>query len=347
MTTLAFLVLVLILYLYLLGRLFPLPISADEIHFAENNAGFRLALYRYRPPNLTPGREPLILCHGLASNRHFLDYNEHYSLARYLRHMGFDCFVVELRGRGLSLPRHGRRLSWDWCFDDYVRDDLPAIIATVKQLTQSPKVLWLGHSMGGMVMFAYLGTQEQESIRAFVAMGSPGAFSSRYLPAWARGLGRAVLQTFSWTPLRLLARLIAPLAYLLPVEAYGLPKEVVAGYLSHGLANTCNRELLQFLDWIENETFRSDDYSIDYLSRLKDVTTPFLAVLGAKDWIATPRMCRAAFAAFASPDKQLLMLGRKYGQAQEYDHMALVLGLRAPEEVFPQVRDWLRAHASA
>ena len=347
MTSFACLVLVLILYLYLLGRLFPLPHQADEILFAENKAGFRLALYRYRPARLTPGREPLILCHGLASNRHFLDYNNRYSLARYLCRQGFDCFVVELRGRGLSQPKTGRRLTWAWCFDDYVQSDLPAIIARVQQLTGSPQVLWLGHSMGGMVMYAFLGTQEQQSIRAFVAMGSPGTFHYRFWPAWARRLGRAVLQTFPFTPLRLPTRLLAPLAYLLPVEAYGLGKEVLAGYLCHGLANSSNRELLQFLDWIDHETFRSDDYSIDYLARLRDVTTPFLAVVGDKDWIATPRMCRAAFDAIASPDKQLLMLGRQFGHGQEYDHMALVLGLRAPEEVFPPVRDWLIAHASA
>ncbi len=347
MTTLAFWVLLLILYLYVLGRLYPLPLRADEIHFAENDAGFRLALYRFRPRRPVPGREPLILCHGLASNRHFLDYDDQHSLARYLRDQGFDCWVAELRGRGLSQPRRGGRVPWGWRFDDYIRDDLPALIARVKELTASPQVFWLGHSMGGMVMYAYLGTREQESIKGFVALGSPGIFHYFYYPAWGRRLSRLLLQTFSFTPLRLLARLIAPLAYLLPGEAFGLQKSVVAGYLVHGVANTSNPELLQFLDWIENETFRSADHGKNYCQELKQVTTPFLAVVGAKDWVATPSMCRAAFDALASPDKQMLLLGKAHGQISEYDHMALVLGARAPQEVFPPVRDWLLRHASA
>jgi len=347
MTTLACLILLLILYLYALGRLYPLPLRADEIHFAENDAGFRLALYRFRPSRLTPGREPLILCHGLASNRLFLDYDDQHSLARYLRDQGFDCWVAELRGRGLSLPRSGGPVPWGWRFDDYIRDDLPALIARVKELTQSPKVLWLGHSMGGMVMYAYLGTREQESIKGFVALGSPGIFRNYYYPAWGRRVSRFILQTFSFTPLRLLARLIAPLAYLYPAEAFGLEKRVVAGYLVHGVANTSNPELLQFLDWIEQETFCSADHARRYCQQLQQVTTPFLAVVGAKDWVATPSMCRAAFDALASPDKQMLLLGKAHGQMSEYDHMALVLGARAPQEVFPPIRTWLLRHASA
>lgn len=347
MTSFACLILFLVIYLYALGRLYPMPLRADEIHFAENDAGFRLALYRFRPARPTPGREPLILCHGLASNRHFLDYDDRHSLARYLRDQGFDCWVAELRGRGLSLPQSGGRVPWGWRFDDYVRSDLPAIIARVKALTGSPQVLWLGHSMGGMVMYAYLGSREQESVKGFVAMGSPGTFRYRYYPAWVRRLSRLLLQTFTFTPLRLLARLIAPLAYLLPVEKFGLEQSVVACYFARGVANTSNPELLQFLDWIDNETFRSADHAKDYCRELQKVTTPFLAVVGAKDWVATPSMCRAAFAALASPDKQMLLLGKAHGQAHEYDHMALVLGRRAPQEVFPPVRDWLLRHASA
>src|SRR5262245_57629201 len=101
-------------------RRYILPTPADEIHHAATADGWLLALYRYRPKNPLPRREPVLLCHGMLSNRFNVDLDEEVSLARHLRQAGFDAWVMELRGHGRSVRREGRPGGFDWSLDDYI-----------------------------------------------------------------------------------------------------------------------------------------------------------------------------------------------------------------------------------
>src|SRR5579885_782730 len=111
------------------------PTDADEVHFARTADGWRLALHRHRPRRGGSGL-PVILCPGYGCNRHFIDYDERYSLARFLAARGFDAWVLELRGRGLSHPMPGCARPWRWTFDDLARVDGPAAIARVAEATR-------------------------------------------------------------------------------------------------------------------------------------------------------------------------------------------------------------------
>ena len=64
---------------------YVLATPADETQFAATGDGWELALYRYRPPAIVAAREPVVLCHGMLSNRFNVDLDEEVSLARYLR----------------------------------------------------------------------------------------------------------------------------------------------------------------------------------------------------------------------------------------------------------------------
>jgi predicted alpha/beta hydrolase len=101
-------------------------IDADEIHFAATPDGWRLALHRYRPRGAGAHGVPVLLCGGYGCNRHFVDSDEPYSLARFLARAGFDVWPVELRGRGLSRPTGARARPGIWTFDDLARIDVPA-----------------------------------------------------------------------------------------------------------------------------------------------------------------------------------------------------------------------------
>jgi predicted alpha/beta hydrolase len=156
-----------------------LPTPADEAAHVVTADGVRLGVWRYRPRG-TARTPPVVLCHGLGATRYNLDLNAELSVARFLAGHGFDCFVLELRGcRGL-FAADGRRVrgrrARAYDFDDHLNQDVPAVIEHVCRVTGSAQVLWLGHSMGGMLAYATLGGPRANRLAGLVAIGSPASF---------------------------------------------------------------------------------------------------------------------------------------------------------------------------
>ncbi|XP_022878480.1 uncharacterized protein LOC111396311 isoform X2 [Olea europaea var. sylvestris] len=81
--------------------------TADEIHYVSvNNSGWRLALWRYNPsPQAPPRNHPLLLLSGVGTNAIGYDLSPGSSFARYMCGQGFDTWILEVRGAGLSM--HG------------------------------------------------------------------------------------------------------------------------------------------------------------------------------------------------------------------------------------------------
>jgi hypothetical protein len=55
---------------------------------------------------------------------------------------------------------------------------------------------------------------------------------------------------------------------------------------------------------------------------------------------------QAGFAAWGG-EKEYWNAGREAGLSADYGHSDLIFGLRAPEEIYPRVVQWLRAHSEA
>ncbi len=96
---------------------------------------------------------PVILLHGSFSNRRFWFSPKGLGLGAYLTRLGFDVWIPEMRGHGLSQRNEDYRRNR---VADYARYDLPAIAAFVRE--QSGQVPhWIGHSLGGITLAAALG----------------------------------------------------------------------------------------------------------------------------------------------------------------------------------------------
>ena len=50
------------------------------------------------------------------------------------------------------------------------------------------------------------------------------------------------------------------------------------------------------------------------------------------------------FEQVSSQDKELLLCGREHGFSADFGHIDLVLGTRAPAEVFPHIARWIESH---
>lgn len=318
-----------------------------RIEFARTADGWDLALHHY--VGTRADLPPVILCSGYACNRHFLDFDDRYSLARFLARRGFDTWILELRGHGLSEPAEPRRLSWT--FDDFVQHDVPAAIAYVRDHADRLPV-WIGHSMGGMVLYATLGQNQgvAASLAGLVTMASPVAFppvASRMM----RSLGQLLLAVPF--PDRLpqhdaLVLLWSMIGWSAGAAAVGMnPANMEPGVFTRALrlfmCNVPRAMLRQLAEWSLSGQFTSCDGRVDYRANLRRIAAPALIVAGAVDRLAPPETVRFAFDRISSESKRYREFGLHHGDSIDYGHVDLIFGRRAPEEVFATVADWIES----
>ncbi|CAH8252380.1 unnamed protein product [Arabidopsis lyrata] len=82
----------------------PSLCTADELHYVSvPNSDWRLALWRYLPPPQAPTRNhPLLLLSGVGTNAIGYDLSPGCSFARHMSGQGFETWILEVRGAGLS-----------------------------------------------------------------------------------------------------------------------------------------------------------------------------------------------------------------------------------------------------
>ncbi|KAD7116641.1 hypothetical protein E3N88_03909 [Mikania micrantha] len=79
--------------------------TADELHYVSvKNSDWRLALWRYHPsPQAVRRKHPLLLLSGVGTNAIGYDLSPESSFARHMCEQGFDTWILEVRGAGLSM----------------------------------------------------------------------------------------------------------------------------------------------------------------------------------------------------------------------------------------------------
>ncbi len=277
--------------------------------------GVELALYR---SNGGGGGLPLLLLHGTFSNRTFFFGNGERGLGRYLAARGFDVWVGELRGHGRSGDA-GRRHRWH--FEDWIRYDAPAFVAAVCQTTGRPRLVWVGHSAGGVIGYALagLGHATSGAIAGLATAGAPAPVGLGLLqyPMAAAGLA------LTWLLGRFPARLL------------GIgPEDEHPGIFS------------QWMRWNLQGRWQGDD-GTDYYGNTRRVNVPVLALAGGGDWlIAPPDLCSALAEATSGADRTVVTCGRAEGFREDYNHHRLIASTPASEEIWPLIGDWIAARFS-
>jgi len=330
-------------------RVYAFEPGYDQIHFVDTGDGWRLALHRYSPKAERVSTYPVMLCHGLGANRFNFDLGQEASLARFLQDEGYDVWVVELRGRGnSSRPRLFNMFRGQWTFDDYVRKDLPAVIAYVRRVTGSSKVHWVGHSMGGFVLYAYLQLEQAEGIASGVAIGSPGFFRPvsgfSFLPRILKVLGALPRLHFEFlaagvAPLMATGKL--PFSRLL-LNTDNVERRVLARAVCYLISDIHAGELRQFGDWMLSGDFRSFDKAYSYQKNFDIIRTPLFFVAGSMDSMAGSDSVAHVYDRISSPVKRFRILGQMYGESREYGHGDLLIGKTCRQDLYPALVEWFR-----
>ena len=341
--------------------LFPLT-EPTELRFATTPDNWKLALHRYKPEQISAEKEPLILVPGFASNRFAFDLARDRSLALYLFERGYDVWMLELRGAGESTtPAYFDMGDWaregvgpppNYNFDTFVEIDAPTAIEYVRFETRNEKVSWIGHSLGGMIGYAYLGLNpDTDAIRTFIALGAPSSFK---LKSQALNFLLQFKGTVNWQP-KIYTRLMAQsmsnnLGWLdTRFDAIIWNNEIIdartmsmAGY--NMVTNLSGPLFNQMTGWMETGEFTSADNAINYADNLDRIRVPTLLVSGSVDALCPPLVARETYEKIGTIEKVMRIAGKANGFTGDYGHMGVVIGNRARDDIYPVVFNWLEQH---
>lgn len=349
---------------------------STRYYYTTTDDGITLALRRYEPKNRAANRDPVILCHGLSYNLLFWDLDGKVSLPRYLAEAGYDVWSLSLRGSSPSsqpLQSAVRRMArfnldpallttlkerlrdvtlTDWSVDDHIRHDVPAALALVREQTGHRRAHWIGHSMGAMVMFAYLGTAqngEDDAVRTFVALAAPMAmFQPLNEPCQflldshvALAVGSAMVGSSSTAAVGAIFGDLGLPKDRLFYNGRNIEGSVLRALFQRAEEEISARQLTQLLNMVRSERFTSLDGSVDYTAGLSRVTRPSYLLAGTVDNMASVGAVQYAFREIRSNPKEFRLFGRVNGQQEDYGHDDLVIGRQARQEVYPTILQWL------
>lgn len=319
-----------------------------KIHYLQTSDGWKIALHRHQGKG---AKHPVLLVHGLASNAANLDFPiKDLSLARYLKKNGYDAWVVDLRGSGLSKKK--RLTSIKWYFDDYLFKDLPATVDYILKQTKARKIHYVGHSLGGILAFPFNQTYHHKKIlKSLITVGTPMAIKTK--PGYFKYLFRIdnVLKFIPWVPYKTASKLAHVFSeYLLGLDDHHLfsknnmTPEIFRTMLRHAVESVPSSLILQIHSWIRNSYFGSLDGTINFMENIQDHSMPVMMIVGSIDTFTPPSEVRLAFRRLPGEKKTLKVFGKKHGHRNEYGHIDLILGKHAPQEVFPHILEWMDSH---
>lgn len=329
--------------------------------FIKTRDNWLLGVRHYRPRRPDPAKMPVVLAHGLGLNATFWTITDD-NLPKQLTDAGYEVFVYDCRSSGRSTPeKHARvnailrntplpeRGERNWTTDDQAFYDVPAVLEYVRKRTGHQQVNWVGHSLGGMLMFPFLEEHpERHRIANFVGMGSTAVVfptkDSREMANANTGLC-ALLQMISTSRTARPMRFGRPpgLAYIdrFYYTRDNVEAQTVDRFYGYTLEDPGVGALRQLKPYLREGRFLSADRRTDYSANLDKIVTPLLFVAGDGDVMADIPSKSWTFEQMSSTDKTFLRFGKKQGHELDYGHCDLVWARSAPREIFPEIIRWL------
>lgn len=290
-------------------------LSEDVYRLKPGNSpdySVELALTRLGLASQESRGTPVILLHGSFSNRRFWYSPRGIGLGAYLARAGFDVWIAEMRGHGLSPRNQAYKYN---TVADYARYDLPAIAAFVRE--QSGQVPhWIGHSLGGITLAAALGGQylDEQSATSVALFGSQ-------------------ISRIYW-PLK-----VPPVEWGSRLLLKGF-HHVSGARFKRGPEDEPIGLALESLRW--HRLFgRFGDADKDWWGGLAESRVPLLAVAAAGDLQDPTWACRKLYEQAASAPRSFVELGKSAGFSSDFGHVEMLVSKEAQAEVWPLAAHWL------
>lgn len=281
-----------------------------------------LYMRRIRHPQ-REGGPPVLMVHGMMSNGRIFYSHNGKGLAHYLASQGFDVFVADLRGKGLSTPRISRHARHGQT--EMIRDDVPALHAAIRGLTGDQPVHWVSHSWGGVILNSAL-LRRPELIPQVASLVHFAAKRSVHV----RNLPKAIEIDLMWN--MVLRGVTRSVGYLPARE------------LNFGADNETDKTHRQIARWAKVRPWVDGDDGFDYGAAARHTQLPPALYLAAKD-----DPCRGhrddvkRFRDESGPHvSRVHLLSRRTGHRHDYDHVSLLTHPDAVKDHFPLVLSWMQ-----
>jgi pimeloyl-ACP methyl ester carboxylesterase len=317
---------------------------------APTSDGWLLSVW-YRAPQRRRFKEPVVLCHGLGNNHAFFEFRGTAHLASVLARAGFDVFSMDCRGAGRSRPKDPA--FTEASIDDSIEFDVSAVLDLVERQTNQRRVMWVGHSLGGIIGTLAAPRCARGRFAGIVTIGSPFFFEPS--PFFLRALRAAqLLSPAGRFPARVLMTMIAPFGGLMPAPRVARIAARVSNIdgreqrhlLANVFADLWRGVLAQLERWVANDEMTSNAGE-DLRTPALAVPVPRLVIGGTADHLAPVASVRRFFDALSVEPKTLLLVGRVHGHSEDYGHGDLVLGRHAHIDVYPAIVRFLESVGQA
>lgn len=238
---------------------------------------------------------------------------------------GFGVVTMDLRGHGESGPsaKEGARYT----YDDFILQDIPAIVAFVRESFPSRRIVVIGHSLGAHASLACAGVFPDKSPDAVVSIAG-----NMWIPAFEPDVLRKAKKTANL------------LAFLSIAETWGY---FDARALRMGTDSVALPYVRQFWTMWKANRYGSADGSIDYRKALEKVAIPVLSVASEGDTLlAHPAAVEVFLGAIADRFKTLRVYGAKDAGGRAPDHMGLVTDSNS-RSIWVDIADWIEKLAGS
>jgi len=285
-------------------------------HNRDPDLSVQVAVSHLGRENIKSTGQPVILLHGEYSNRGFWLSQQGDGLARYLLEQGFDVWMMDMRGHGMSPRNHDYRNN---NIERFALFDIPAVTEFVNEKT-SVAPAWVGHASGGVTIASAVAGRVLNTQNC----------SGMVLLA-AQAVRRPVSQ---WIPfVTLAARGRVRLKGELDGPGQGVgPENEPAGLINEALV----RQSL-FGSW----QFKSTAQKL--MPAWKEgCEIPLLALVAAADKTDPARYCMRFANLYGGSNKTIINAGTAGGLSRNYGHTDLANGKSAEEEIWPQIAVWLQ-----
>ncbi|HKY64275.1 MAG TPA: alpha/beta fold hydrolase [bacterium] len=288
-----------------------IPINnSDELHLRR--------IYR------DPEGEPIFLLHGSIENGRIFYSESGKGLGPYLAQAGFDVYVGDLRGRGLSRPPIGRHSRYGQT--EAILEDLPAFLSEIRRRRGRPPRHWVAHSWGGVLLMALYARSPEwraglESVLCFGTKRRIAVFNRE----------KFLKIDLFWN---LAAPLLARIYGYLPMVEWKM-----------GSDNETASSLRQNRAWVKaGSPWVDPQDGFDYGEALRSAPPPptfhFAAIKDA--YLGHPEDVQDFIRETKPRGLKYHLLSRENGQRHDYGHIDMLTHPDAPQDHFPMALDWLK-----
>jgi predicted alpha/beta hydrolase len=267
----------------------------------------------------------IFMLHGSIENGRIFYSNSGKGLAPFLAKLGFDVYVADLRGRGLSTPKIDNKSTFGQT--DSIIKDIPLFIKKIEELRGKTHQHWIAHSWGGILLSSVF-TRYHEELSHIKSM----TFFATKRQIKVFNFEKFIKIDIFWS---LISKILIKKYGYLPAEKYSM-----------GSDSETKKSYYQTAHWVKNNPWIDQEDNFDYGEEIKKITPPpLLSITGIKDFsLGHPKDCFNFVKEYGEEYSNFKVLGIKFDNNHDYDHINILTHPKCEKDHFQEVYEWIKKH---